>query len=78
MSETTNFQDSPLKVTIEAGKKFAYCACGHSDKFPNCDGSHNTYGGKPVKFTLQEDQEVTLCRCGKSKNLPYCDGSHLN
>ncbi len=77
MSETTNFQGSPLNVTIKAGKKFAYCACGHSDKFPECDGSHKTYGGKPLKFTLDESQEVTLCRCGTSKNLPYCDGSHL-
>jgi len=77
MSQATHFQNSPLKVTIEADKKFAYCRCGHSETFPRCDGSHNTYGGKPLKFTLEQEETLLLCRCGKSKNLPHCDGSHL-
>ena len=77
MSEITNFKNSPLKIKVEANKKFAYCACGHSDIFPSCDGSHKTYGGNPIKFTLDKEQELTLCRCGKSKNAPHCDGSHL-
>jgi len=77
MSETTKFQNAPLKLTIEAHQKFAYCSCGHSDIFPSCDGSHRVYGGKPVKFTLEETEEVTLCRCGASADKPYCDGSHL-
>jgi len=48
MSELTNFQDTPLKTTVKAGKKFAYCTCGHSNIFPSCDGSHRAYGGKPL------------------------------
>jgi len=76
MSKTTHFQNSPLKVTIEANKKFAYCTCGHSDTFPNCNGAHKIYGGKPIKFTLEKEETLTLCRCGESKNLPHCDGSH--
>ena len=77
MSETTQFQNSPLNVTIEANQKFAYCRCGHGDTFPLCDGAHRTYGGKPLKFTPEIRQELTLCRCGKSKELPHCDGTHL-
>jgi CDGSH-type Zn-finger protein len=78
MSETTHYQNSPLTTTIKAGQKFAYCTCGHSNKFPSCDGAHKSYGGKPIKFILVQDQEVTLCRCGNSNNLPYCDSSHLS
>ena len=78
MSETTNFQNTPLKMTLKAGKKFAYCTCGHANTFPNCDGSHRTYGGKPIKFTPEKETEVMICRCGKSKELPYCDSSHIN
>ncbi len=77
MSESTHFQNTPLKTTVQANKKFAYCSCGHSGQFPKCDGAHKTYGGKPIKFTLDRDKELLLCRCGKSKALPHCDGTHL-
>ena len=77
MSEKKHFQKTPLTLTLHAGKKFAYCDCGHAESFPSCDGSHRTHGGKPLKFTLEETKEVTLCRCGDSADKPYCDGSHL-
>jgi CDGSH-type Zn-finger protein len=77
MSIQKHFIDAPLKTELEADVKYAYCSCGHSDKFPYCDGSHDTYGGKPLKFTLEKKKEVWLCRCGRSTNKPYCDGSHL-
>jgi CDGSH-type Zn-finger protein len=76
MSEKTHFINEPLKASLEAGFKYAYCTCGHADTFPYCDGTHVKKGGKPIKFTLDEPEEVILCRCGRSKELPYCDGSH--
>jgi len=33
--------DQPQKVTLEAGKKYAWCSCGLSENQPFCDGSHN-------------------------------------
>ena len=32
----------PAAVTLEAGKKYAWCRCGESKKQPFCDGSHKT------------------------------------
>ena len=31
----------PKEVELEAGKKYAYCTCGLSEKQPFCDGSHS-------------------------------------
>ena len=30
----------PAGLTLEAGKTYAWCACGLSQKQPFCDGSH--------------------------------------
>ena len=30
----------PLKVNLEEGKKYFWCACGLSKNQPFCDGSH--------------------------------------
>ena len=32
----------PAGVTLETGKKYAWCRCGESKKQPFCDGSHKT------------------------------------
>ena len=31
----------PKGVTLEAGKSYAWCACGLSKNQPFCDGTHN-------------------------------------
>ena len=33
-------QKSPIKVRLEAGKTYYWCACGLSRNQPWCDGSH--------------------------------------
>ena len=70
------FQNRPFKIFLKAKVKHAFCACGNSEKFPLCDGTHRGSGIKPIKFFVQKDEEVLLCQCGKSAQLPYCDGSH--
>uniref|UniRef100_A0A3Q3AVJ6 Iron-binding zinc finger CDGSH type domain-containing protein n=1 Tax=Kryptolebias marmoratus TaxID=37003 RepID=A0A3Q3AVJ6_KRYMA len=69
----------PYRVKLSAGKKYAWCACGHSKKQPFCDGAHVTKapGISPVRFTPDSDKKVLLCACKQTGNAPFCDGSHL-
>lgn len=69
-------QRAPYKVTIEAGKNYAFCACGLSRKQPFCDGSHSGSGLAPQVFKAEETKEAFFCGCKHSKNIPFCDGSH--
>jgi len=72
----THFENLPLKVSLEANFKYAYCTCGLSDKFPFCDGNHRNTEFKPIKFSVDVDTDKWICRCGRSGRKPYCDGSH--
>uniref|UniRef100_A0A3Q3MN46 CDGSH iron-sulfur domain-containing protein 3, mitochondrial-like n=1 Tax=Labrus bergylta TaxID=56723 RepID=A0A3Q3MN46_9LABR len=69
----------PCRVKVTAGKRYAWCACGHSQKQPYCDGAHRTKAPSisPLRFTPEKDQTVMLCACKQTKNAPYCDGSHF-
>lgn len=67
----------PAKVELEAGKTYAWCACGHSQKQPFCDGSHKAHPPfAPLVFKAEESKTAFLCQCKHSKNKPYCDGTH--
>ena len=66
----------PIRVAVEAGKSYWWCACGKSQKQPFCDGSHKGSEFSPVRFTMGEAQKVWLCGCKRSKKRPFCDGSH--
>ncbi|XP_034544868.1 CDGSH iron-sulfur domain-containing protein 3, mitochondrial-like [Notolabrus celidotus] len=69
----------PYRVSVTAGKRYAWCACGHSKKQPYCDGAHKAKAPSitPLRFTPEKDQKVMLCACKQTKNAPYCDGSHF-
>ncbi|KAK5900064.1 hypothetical protein CesoFtcFv8_009477 [Champsocephalus esox] len=69
----------PCRVKVSAGKRYAWCACGHSKKQPFCDGAHVKKAPTilPLRFTPDKDQTVMLCACKQTKNSPYCDGSHF-
>ncbi|XP_061445376.1 CDGSH iron-sulfur domain-containing protein 3, mitochondrial isoform X2 [Rhineura floridana] len=68
----------PFQVDLAAGKRYAWCACGHSQKQPFCDGSHKKGAPEitPLRFKLEEPKEAWLCGCKYTKNPPYCDGTH--
>jgi len=69
----------PACVKVEAGKTYAWCTCGLSEKQPFCDGAHKRIEGMPyksLKVTFEKDEEVWLCQCKQTKNPPFCDGSH--
>ncbi len=77
---------SPTVMVLEAGKTYAWCTCGLSQKITLCDGTHKKLVTeineeiivpfKSLKFSVDETKEVWLCNCKHTKNPPYCDGSH--
>ncbi|XP_071396336.1 CDGSH iron-sulfur domain-containing protein 3, mitochondrial-like [Centroberyx affinis] len=69
----------PYRVKVSAGKRYAWCACGHSKKQPFCDGAHKTKAPSipPLRFTPDRDGTVTLCACKQTSSAPYCDGTHF-
>ena len=69
---------SPKMETLEAGKTYAYCACGKSENQPWCNGAHMGSSMAPVVFQAEETKEVAICMCKQTKNPPYCDGSHMS
>ncbi|CAL1602238.1 unnamed protein product [Knipowitschia caucasica] len=70
---------APFRVKLKSGKRYAWCACGHSKKQPFCDGTHRAKAPsiEPLRFTPEKDRTVLLCACKQTKNGPYCDGSHF-
>ncbi|KAM3622992.1 uncharacterized protein V6R79_005732 [Siganus canaliculatus] len=78
-SQTVPAARLPYRVKVTAGKRYAWCACGHSKKQPFCDGTHRTKAPSisPLRFTPEKSKAVMLCACKETKNAPYCDGSHF-
>jgi CDGSH-type Zn-finger protein len=76
MPEPTIAQRGPYVVEVEAGKNYAWCACGLSANQPFCDGSHRGGEFTPIKFLAEKSETVYLCGCKHTANRPFCDGSH--
>ena len=66
---------TPFVMDCQPGK-YAWCACGKSQKQPFCDGSHKGGSFTPVKYSATESKDVYFCGCKASGNMPLCDGSH--
>lgn len=77
MAEPVRPQLTPYQVELEAGKRYAWCRCGRSNKQPFCDVSHAGTGIEPLMFTAQRTELALLCGCKDTGDPPYCDGSHL-
>lgn len=76
MSKTVVASRKPFMVELQAGRRYAWCACGRSRRQPFCDGSHAGSGFQPMPFTADADREVLLCGCKRTGRGPFCDGSH--
>ncbi|AXT19376.1 CDGSH iron-sulfur domain-containing protein [Flavobacteriaceae bacterium AU392] len=77
MNNNVRGGDSPIKCELEAGKKYSWCTCGHSENQPFCNGEHRAKNATPpMTFDAIETTEAYLCTCKQTKNPPYCDGSH--
>ena len=68
----------PVPVELEAGKTYAWCACGSSTNQPFCDGAHKGTDCTPKMEKVTEAKKVFWCACKHSANAPFCDGAHKN
>ena len=66
----------PIRVNVEAGKSYWWCACGKSQKQPFCDGSHKGSEFSPLEYKAAASVETVFCTCKRTGNRPTCDGSH--
>jgi CDGSH-type Zn-finger protein len=77
MSETPTIAGrAPIKVAVEAGKSYYWCACGLSATQPFCDGKHKGSGFTPLHYTAEKSGDAWFCTCKNTKTAPMCDGSH--
>lgn len=67
---------APIKVDVEAGKDYFWCACGQSKNQPFCDGAHKGSEFRPVKWSSEKDEAKWFCACKQTNGQPFCDGSH--
>jgi len=76
MSEAKIAQKSPYAVDVVEGRRYAWCACGHSKSQPFCDGSHAGTGMLPMVFAAEKSETLYFCGCKQTKTPPFCDGTH--
>ena len=62
MAEPERPQLSPYQVELEAGKRYAWCRCGRSQKQPFCDGSHAGTDIEPLMFTAERTETALTLR----------------
>ncbi len=67
---------APVAVQLEAGKTYAWCACGKSANQPFCDGSHKGSSFNPKVFVAGETKTAYMCMCKHTGNPGFCDGTH--
>jgi CDGSH-type Zn-finger protein len=68
---------TPIKVSVEEGKKYAWCTCGESANQPFCDGAHRGTEFTPTKYIATESKDVHFCTCKQTGNeMGLCDGAH--
>lgn len=67
----------PIKVSMEAGKRYAWCSCGLSENQPFCDGKHKGSSFSPTIVECTESKDVHFCTCKQTeREMGLCDGAH--
>ncbi len=76
MNEPAVVLKTPVEVTVESGKSYAWCACGLSKSQPFCDGSHKGTPFSPIRYQATETGTKWFCSCKHTQGAPFCDGTH--
>ena len=76
MSEPKIAAKEPVRVSLEAGKTYAWCRCGLSKSQPFCDGSHRGTPFTPLRYCPQRSETLYFCACKRTATPPLCDGAH--
>ena len=76
MEQPVIANNKPVKVNLNKGEEYYFCACGRSKNQPFCDGSHAGTQFKPKSFVAEAAGDAYLCQCKHTANAPFCDGSH--
>lgn len=76
MADVVVAQKGPFALEVEAGRRYAWCACGQSATQPFCDGSHKGTGLEPLIFVAEKSETTWLCGCKHTQEPPFCDGTH--
>ena len=66
----------PIRVEVQAGESYWWCACGRSKSQPFCDGSHKGTEFSPVEHKPETSGLAVFCTCKRTGTRPMCDGSH--
>jgi len=78
MEKPTVGGTSPIRITLEEGKKYAWCSCGKSENQPWCNGAHKGSSFTPMVFVQEAEKTAGICTCKMTSNPPFCDGAHKN
>ena len=75
-SEPNSPQLSPYETEVQQGRPYLWCACGHSQAQPFCDGAHRATSFLPLVHQAEKTEKVYFCGCKQTKTPPFCDGTH--
>ncbi len=76
MADLVAAQNAPYMVSVEAGKKYFWCACGRSQEQPFCDGSHSGTEFTPLMYEAEDSKPLWFSGCKQTEKKPFCDGTH--
>ena len=75
-SEPQSPQLGPYETEVQQGRPYLWCACGHSQAQPFCNGAHRATSFLPLVHQAEKTGKVYFCGCKRTKSPPFCDGTH--
>ena len=60
-SEPNSPQLGPYETEVQQGRPYLWCACGHSQAQPFCDGAHRATSFLPLVHQAEKTEKVYFC-----------------